>query len=118
GGPGTRMKCEKWGVRHGRAGRFTIGLKDITATSHVEVLVEDAGTAYMAPEAVLEADQPGEHLDVFSLGAIAYHLFSGVPPATGGVELADKLRQTRGLQISDVVNGATPPLQNLICETT
>src|SRR5207244_12190583 len=83
-------------------------------TSHVELLVEDAGIAYMAPEAVLEGEQEGEHLDVFSLGAIAYHVFAGVPPAATGVELADKLRQTRGLQISDVLNGAGKGLQELV----
>ena len=57
------------------------GIKDITATAHVELLVEDASTAYLAPEAVLHADNPGEHLDVFSLGAIAYHVFTGTAPA-------------------------------------
>jgi serine/threonine protein kinase len=113
-----RIKLYNWQVGYRAGGSSTGGVRDVTATSHVELLVEDAGTAYMAPEAVLEADQPGEHLDVFSLGAIAYHLFSGVPPAAGGVELADKLRQTRGLQISDVLNGAASPLQNLICEST
>jgi serine/threonine protein kinase len=113
-----RIKLFNWQVGYRAGGSSTGGIKAITATSHVDLLVEDAGTAYMAPEAVLEADQPGEHLDVFSLGALAYHLFSGVPPAPGGVELADKLRQTRGLQISDVLNGASPPLQTLIREST
>ena len=113
-GPRPRIKLYNWQVGYRAAGSSTSGLKDVTATSHVELLVEDAGTAYMAPEAVLEADQPGEHLDVFSLGALAYHLFSGVPPAAGGVELADKLRQTRGLQISDVLNGAGKALQELV----
>jgi serine/threonine protein kinase len=113
-GARPRIKLYNWQVGYRTGGSSTGGGKDITATSHVELLVEDAGTAYMAPEAVLEADQPGEHLDVFSLGAVAYHLFSGVPPAAGGVELADKLRQTRGLQISDVLNGAGKGLQELV----
>jgi serine/threonine protein kinase len=109
-----RVKLYNWQVGYRAGGSSSGGGRDVTATSHVELLVEDPGTAYMAPEAVLEADQPGEHLDVFSLGAIAYHLFSGVPPAAGGVELADKLRQTRGLQISDVLNGAGKALQELV----
>jgi serine/threonine protein kinase len=108
------VKLYNWQVAYRAGGSSTGGVKDITATSHVELLVEDAGTAYVAPEAVLEAGQPGEHLDVFSLGAIAYHVFSGVPPAMSGVELADKLRQTRGLQISDVLNGAGKSLQELV----
>jgi serine/threonine protein kinase len=113
-GPRPRVKLYNWQVGYRAGGSSTGGIKDVTATSHVELLVEDAGTAYMAPEAVLEADQPGEYLDVFSLGAIAYHVFSGVPPASGGVELADKLRQTRGLQISDVLNGAGKALQEVV----
>jgi serine/threonine protein kinase len=113
-GPHPRIKLFNWQVAYRSAGSSTSNLKDITATSHVELLVEDARTAYMAPEAVLETEQAGEYLDVFSLGAIAYHLFSGVPPAASGVELADKLRQTRGLQISDVLNGANKALQELV----
>jgi serine/threonine protein kinase len=113
-GPRPRVRLHNWQVGYRAGGSSTGGLKDVTATTHLEVLVEDAGTAYMAPEAVLEADHPGEHLDVFSLGAVAYHLFSGVPPAASGAELADKLRQTRGLQISDVLNGAGRALQDLV----
>jgi serine/threonine protein kinase len=112
--PRPRVKLLNWQVGYRVGGSSTGGLRDITATSHLEMLVEDASTAYIAPEAVLERDNPGEHLDVFSLGAIAYHVFAGVPPAAGGVELADKLRQTRGLQISNVLNGATKSLQELV----
>jgi serine/threonine protein kinase len=89
----------------------------VTATSHVERLVEDASTGYMAPEALSE-DSMGEHLDVFSLGAIAYHIFSGVPPAANGLELSNKLRETKGLQISSVLNGAGEALQYLIQYST
>ncbi len=66
----------------------------------------------------LTDDTPGEHLDVFSLGAIAYHIFSGVAPAANGLELSNKLRETGGLQISSVLNGAGEDLQCLIqCST-
>jgi serine/threonine protein kinase len=109
-----RVKLFNWQVAYRAGGSSTGGLRSITATSHIELLVEDASTAYMAPEAVLETDDPGEHLDVFSLGAIAYHLFAGVPPAANRVELADKLRQTRGIQISDALNGAGKGLQELV----
>src|SRR5262249_62133862 len=46
--------------------------------------------------------------------AIAYHVFAGVPPAGSSRELADKLRLTRGLQISDALNGAGKALQELV----
>ncbi len=86
----------------------------ITATSHVDRLVDDASTAYMAPEVISDDNNVGEHLDVFSLGAIAYHIFSGSPPAANGLELSNKLRETKGLQISSVLNGASVSLQELI----
>src|SRR5262245_16510162 len=113
-GPRPRVKLFNWQVGYRAGGSATGGVRDVSATSHVELLIEDSGTAYMAPEAVLETDDPGEHLDVFSLGAIAYHVFAGVPPAGSSVELADKLRQTRGLQISDALNGAGKALQELV----
>ena len=68
----------------------------------------------MAPEVISDDNNVGEHLDVFSLGAIAYHIFSGSPPAANGLELSNKLRETKGLQISSVLNGSSECLQELI----
>ena len=47
-------------------------------TGTIDRLVENASTAYMAPRPC-RTTAPGEHLDIFSLGAIAYHIFSGKP---------------------------------------
>ena len=108
-----RVKIFNWHVGF-RMGTGSTGVsKAVTATSHVDRLVEDASTAYMAPEALSDDDR-GENLDVFSLGAIAYHIFSGVPPAASGLELSNKLRETKGLQISSVLNGAGLALQYLV----
>jgi serine/threonine protein kinase len=106
-----KIKVFNWQVGYRSAG--TSG-GPVTATSHVDRLVEDLSMAYMAPEAFLEDQAAGKHLDIFSLGAIAYHLFSGQPPAANGLELAQKVRDTDGLQISSVVNGAGENLQDLI----
>ena len=106
-----KIKVFNWQVGYRSAGSSG---GPVTATSHVDRLVEDLSTAYMAPEAFLEDEGTGKHLDIFSLGAIAYHLFSGQPPAANGLELAQKVRDTDGLQISSVVNGAGENLQDLI----
>ena len=68
----------------------------------------------MAPEAVTERGPAGEQLDVFSLGAIAFHLFSGRPPASGFVEMTERLRREQGLRISSVLDGAGESLQLLV----
>jgi serine/threonine protein kinase/predicted XRE-type DNA-binding protein len=116
-GDRPRVKVYNWQVGY-REGTSTSGVsRNVTATSHVDRLVEDAGTAYMAPEALTD-DTPGEHLDVFSLGAIAYHVFSGVAPAANGLDLSNKLRETKGLPISSVLNGAGESLQFLIQYST
>jgi serine/threonine protein kinase len=78
------------------------------------MLVDDPTTAYMAPDVLVAGDSLGEHLDVFSLGAVAYHILSGKPPAADGVELAALLRTTRGLQLASVLDGVPAALCELI----
>ncbi|MFN5075027.1 MAG: protein kinase domain-containing protein, partial [Planctomyces sp.] len=52
------------------------------------------------------------------LGAIAWHVLCGQPPAANGIELSNRLRETRGLQISSVMNGARAALHYLIQYST
>jgi serine/threonine protein kinase len=89
-----------------------------TATLHVGELIETGASVYMAPEARTDPEANGEQLDVFSLGAIAYHLFAGQPPATSMIELAERLRDGKGLQIASVLNGAGENLCSLIQYST
>ncbi len=109
-----RIKIFNWQVGYREGSSISKVSQAVSATSHVDRLVEDATTAYMAPEATTDENNLGEHLDVFSLGAIAYHLFSGEAPAANGLELSNKLRETKGLQISAVMNGAAESLQDLV----
>ena len=112
-----RIKIFSWQVGY-RAGSSTSGGSRVTATSHVDRLVDDASTAYLAPEAIAEQGVTGEHLDIFSLGAIAFHLFSDQAPAENGLELNNKLRTTKGLKISSVKNGVPEILEFLIQVST
>jgi serine/threonine protein kinase len=109
-----RIKIFNWQAGYREATTTSKVSQEISATSHVDRLVDDASTAYMAPEAVADVSQLGEHVDVFSLGAIAFHLFSSEPPAKNGLELSNKLRENKGLQISSVMNGASESLQELV----
>jgi serine/threonine protein kinase len=89
-----------------------------TATTHLGELVETNATCYLAPESFTDASANGEALDVFSLGAIAYHVFSGKPPAATFVELCQRVREGKGLQIAAVLNGAGENLCFLIQDAT
>ncbi|MFN9419433.1 MAG: BREX system serine/threonine kinase PglW, partial [Pirellula sp.] len=115
GRDGFAVKVFNWQVGYRSESNSTSNASlAVSATSHVDRLVDDGSTAYMAPEATTSDNNVGEHLDIFSLGAIAYHIFSGSPPASNGLELSNKLRETKGLQISSVLNGASESLQEMI----
>ena len=85
-----------------------------TGTQHVEDYVEDPGMIYLAPETTRADPAHGPSLDVFSLGCIAYHVFSGQAPAESMLELAEKLRVGQGLRLSDVMDGCGARQQELI----
>ena len=109
-----RVQVFNWqtGARHaadsGTPGPATMG------ASRLDAFVEENTWVYMAPEAVTERGAAGEQIDVFSLGAIAYHLFSGRPPATGLAAMTERLRQEQGLQISSDLDGVCESLQLLV----
>jgi len=82
--------------------------------THVEDQVECQSLVYMAPEALSDARNVSEASDVFSLGAIAFHLFANRPPAGSAAELIRILRDNKGLSLSSVVDGVGPKLEELI----
>lgn len=112
--PRPRVRIFNWqtGAREaldtGASGPATSG------ASRLDPFVEETAWVYMAPEAVTERGPAGEQLDVFSLGAIAYHLFAGRPPAAGLVEMTERLRREQGLRISSDLDGAGESLQLLV----
>jgi serine/threonine protein kinase len=97
---------------------WQVGVRETASSSgrvtNVEDLVEAQALVYMSPEAVSDSRKVTEASDVFSLGAIAYHLFANRPPATNPTELAKILREQKGLSISSVLDGAGPKLEELI----
>src|SRR3954453_22118101 len=85
-----------------------------SGTTHVEELVEDKSLLYLAPEAGLSPRQVTPAADVFSLGAIAFHLFAGHPPAASLLERAGHLREHKGFDLAAVLDGAGPRLCELV----
>ncbi|UZE96938.1 BREX system serine/threonine kinase PglW [Alkalimarinus alittae] len=88
--------------------------RQISALSHLSQIVQEEAGPYMALEAYGGGSADGVHMDVFSLGAIAYHLFTGKKPAENDLELQDKLSRGNGLQVTDEVNGASESVQFLV----
>ncbi|UFP93619.1 BREX system serine/threonine kinase PglW [Gloeobacter morelensis MG652769] len=109
-----QVKIFNWQIGYRNAASISAEGRRVSPTFHVDGLVDNLSTAYMAPEAMADESGIGEHLDVFSLGAIAFHLFSDEAPAANGLELSNKLRESKGLQISSVLNGAGQNLQDLV----
>lgn len=97
---------------------WQVGVRDTTTTSgrvtNVEDLVEAQSFVYMSPEAIADQRKVTEASDVFSLGAIGYHLFASRPPASSPSDLMKKLRETKGLSLAAVVDGVGPKLEELI----
>jgi len=92
---------------------------DVPPTSHVEEMVDSAASAYIAPENFSYPDQVSESADIFSLGAIAYHVFSGQRPAENQLQLHGRMLDThQGLQLAAVVDGANEHLHQLIAFST
>lgn len=101
-----------------RVFNWQVGVRETTSTSgrtsHVEDLVESQGLVYMAPESIVDPRKVSEASDVFSLGAIAYLLFAGRPPAPNLAEMNRLLRESKGYRISSVLDGAGERLEELI----
>lgn len=93
---------------------FETESRQISAFSHLGGMVQDDAGSYVALEAHANSEADGVHMDVFSLGAIAYHLFTGKKPAENDLELQDKLSRGNGLQVTDEINGASEMLQYLV----
>jgi serine/threonine protein kinase len=105
--PQPRLRIRDWHT----AQREAISTASATGTpsGHLEELVSSKATAYLAPEA--PRSRAGEHLDVFSLGAIAFHVFTGRPPAQSLVERQAHLDEHEGLDVGAVMDGAAETLR-------
>tara|TARA_Y100000296_G_scaffold87381_1_gene132852 strand:+ start:419 stop:4585 length:4167 start_codon:yes stop_codon:yes gene_type:complete len=107
---GFSIKVGNWATAE-RA--FESESRHLSAITNVTRMIYDEAGPYAALEAH-NGEGDGVSLDVYSLGAIAYHLFTGEKPAESDIELLDKLRTGSGLRITDVVNGASETSQYLV----
>ncbi|MDX1653634.1 MAG: BREX system serine/threonine kinase PglW [Candidatus Competibacteraceae bacterium] len=106
-----RIKIGNWSFA---ARLFESDTTQLSLLSRMSRMIQEEAGPYVALEAHSDAQADGTYLDVFSLGAIAYLLFTGRKPAQSDLELQDKLRLNNGLQVTDELNGASEELQELI----
>ncbi len=69
---------------------------------------------YLAPELRGGGRPDPALLDVFSLGAIAYHLLAGRAPAATAEELLERLKEGRGLRLAAALDGVDQDLDALV----
>jgi serine/threonine protein kinase len=74
----------------------------------------DANVVYLAPELRAGGRLDPSLLDVFSLGALTYHLLTGRPPAASAEELLLRLRDGQGLRLAAALDGADEDLDTLV----
>jgi serine/threonine protein kinase len=90
----------------------------VEGTRHVDQLVDQQAAAYLAPEALTQPEADPELLDVFSLGAIAFHVFTGRPPAASLPGLVELLQRDGALEVAGVLDGAGPALSEMVRAAT
>ncbi|MBU2668294.1 BREX system serine/threonine kinase PglW [Actinoplanes bogorensis] len=83
----------------------------------LELFFDDDVRRYQAPEAAHRIDVPGIPLDVFSLGAIAYRIFTGNTPAESPEELVAAVSDG-GLNLSASADGIPGTLATLVYDAT
>jgi len=98
-------------------GEATTGLPSVLGpTSHMSDLVDEGQAVYLAPEAS-QVGELTEAADVFSLGAVAYFVLTGQPPARTALDLAERLRRG-GLLLSDVIDAPNQVLLEMVRDAT
>lgn len=95
----------------------TTSMRSIGDTPLDAGLIEDAAQVYLAPETDQEFADPVD-LDIFGLGALAYLLLTGEPPAAQRSALIERLSTEGGLHPYAVADGLSDSLDELIYRAT
>jgi serine/threonine protein kinase len=90
----------------------------VSGTRHPDALTDPGAAPYLAPEGYTNPAADGVLLDVFGLGAIAYHVFTGEPPAAGADDLLARLGADGGLDLAAVLDAVPQSMRDLVYEAT
>jgi serine/threonine protein kinase len=95
----------------------TSGSASATSTRGYAELAELGSTAYFAPEWQLRS-RDGVALDMFGMGAIAYHVITGRPPAAGYAELCRYLQAHKFLSVLGQADAVPDTIDQLVRRAT
>lgn len=94
----------------------TTGMSSVGKTSLSGEHLASASEVYLAPEFDAFADPVD--LDIFGLGALAYLIMTGQPPATQRSGLIERLAESQGLHPYAVSDGVSDSLDALVFDAT
>ncbi|MEU7481298.1 BREX system serine/threonine kinase PglW [Lentzea sp. NPDC042327] len=117
-GDGTRPRLQvgEWqAAARGLSGPSTV--HQLRPSTGAAAHIEEAAAAYLAPDFNDEPDGTVA-IDVFGIGAIAYLVLTGQPPAANRPELLEQLRQQGGLHPRAVDDGIPDELDTVIALAT
>ncbi len=112
-----RLQITNWQVAS-RGDGSSAGMAATVGTQHVEGHLSDPAKLYQAPEASEGNEKGAAQADVFSLGAITFHVFAGRPPVANPLDLPATLRENNGLRLSGAVDGVGKWLEELVRAAT
>ncbi|NNG21070.1 BREX system serine/threonine kinase PglW [Naumannella sp. ID2617S] len=111
---GLKVRVAEW-QSAGLAAASATAASGITS---LQVAGDDPAQPYRAPEGVWSPTANRIRLDVFGLGATAYFVLTGQPPATTAADLRERLRDQGGLDISADLPQASSALRQLVLAAT
>ncbi len=98
---------------------FQLGVgTDVDVTAHWSALAADAWSVYQAPELRENPLARTPASDVFSLGALAYFVFTGRPPGETSGDVDRRLADERHLDPRTVDDGIRPKIADLVIAAT
>lgn len=90
----------------------------ISGTEHIAERVSEAAHVYLAPETLQLPDAEPLRADVWSLGAVAFLILSGAPPASDLDSLHELLREHGHLTLASAMDAPPRELDQIIRHAT